>query len=316
MEPVTTRLALPLEDCSVKLFRYCIVSSDTDRHQISAVTVLHRTQLKIVQQNVAFRTFFEYHPSQSRRLKLQRSASLGYEGIDENSTRRSNILTLLCVATDDSKTSYTQLILQRRVPRTIGARTPASYFLFKCRGVRSIIVVSVGNSIVELCGMSEYVWVPHEVIEDVWLYEGTASSLLTGSILTSVVPLGLDCCLTVLFSLSETGVRDRHVWVTVTRSDRFHCQSSGRACSVGENRILQALQEDVESDVETGPETDVGSDVDEIEEREDDACRNSDTEQSHEDSENDGPVSDDEIPLADRIQVRHRRDHSRVKRIT
>ncbi|KAG8294498.1 hypothetical protein J6590_101760 [Homalodisca vitripennis] len=65
-----------------------------------------------------------------------------------------------------------------------------------------------------------------------------------------------------------------------------------------ENRILQALQEDVESDVETGPETDVGSDVDEIEEREDDACRNSDTEQSHEDSENDGPVSDDEIPLA------------------
>ncbi|KAG8323119.1 hypothetical protein J6590_009764 [Homalodisca vitripennis] len=44
--------------------------------------------------------------------------------------------------------------------------------------------------------------------------------------------------------------------------------------------------------------TDVGSDVDEIEEREDDACRNSDTEQSDEDSENDGPVSDDEIPLA------------------
>ncbi|KAG8296788.1 hypothetical protein J6590_049815 [Homalodisca vitripennis] len=56
-----------------------------------------------------------------------------------------------------------------------------------------------------------------------------------------------------------------------------------------ENRILQALQEDVESDVETGAETDVGSDVDEIEEREDDACRNSDTEQSDEDSENDGP---------------------------
>ncbi|KAG8283516.1 hypothetical protein J6590_014035 [Homalodisca vitripennis] len=79
-----------------------------------------------------------------------------------------------------------------------------------------------------------------------------------------------------------------------------------------ENRILQALQEDVESDVETGAETDVGSDVDEIEEREDDACRNSDTEQSDEDSENYGPVSDDEIPLADRIQVRHRRDHSRV----
>ncbi|KAG8323808.1 hypothetical protein J6590_106846, partial [Homalodisca vitripennis] len=65
-----------------------------------------------------------------------------------------------------------------------------------------------------------------------------------------------------------------------------------------ENRILQALQEDVESDVETGAETDVGSDVDEIEEREDDACRNSDTEQSDEDSENDGPASDDEIPLA------------------
>ncbi|KAG8250713.1 hypothetical protein J6590_095857 [Homalodisca vitripennis] len=67
-----------------------------------------------------------------------------------------------------------------------------------------------------------------------------------------------------------------------------------------ENRILQALQEDVESDVETGAETDVGSDVDEIEEREDDACRNSDTEQSDEDSENYGPVSDDEIPLAKR----------------
>ncbi|KAG8337940.1 hypothetical protein J6590_012489 [Homalodisca vitripennis] len=65
-----------------------------------------------------------------------------------------------------------------------------------------------------------------------------------------------------------------------------------------ENRILQALQEDVESYVETGAETDVGSDVDEIEEREDDACRNSDTEQSDEYSENDGPVSDDEIPLA------------------
>ncbi|KAG8267021.1 hypothetical protein J6590_059804 [Homalodisca vitripennis] len=65
-----------------------------------------------------------------------------------------------------------------------------------------------------------------------------------------------------------------------------------------ENRILQALQEDVESDVETGAETDIGSDVDEIEQREDDACRNSDTEQSDEDSENDGPVSDDEIPLA------------------
>ncbi|KAG8304901.1 hypothetical protein J6590_083108 [Homalodisca vitripennis] len=65
-----------------------------------------------------------------------------------------------------------------------------------------------------------------------------------------------------------------------------------------ENRILQALQEDVESDVETGAETDIGSDVDEIEEREDDACRNSDTEQSDEDSENDGPVTDDEIPLA------------------
>ncbi|KAG8254828.1 hypothetical protein J6590_107325, partial [Homalodisca vitripennis] len=106
--------------------------------------------------------------------------------------------------------------------------------------------------------------------------------------------------------LSETGVRDRHVWVTVTRSDRFHCQSSSTSAPfratervvLDENRILQALQEDVESDVETGAETDVGSDVDEIEEREDDACRNSDTEQSDEDSENDGPVSDDEIPLA------------------
>ncbi|KAG8286310.1 hypothetical protein J6590_062813 [Homalodisca vitripennis] len=65
-----------------------------------------------------------------------------------------------------------------------------------------------------------------------------------------------------------------------------------------ENRILQALEEDVESDVETGAETDVGSDLDEIEEREDDTCRNSDTEQSDEDSENDGPVSDDEIPLS------------------